>query len=59
MGKYLAVVPAFRVVTLRGKRRKRLFAHIREAIQAHVESRRLHDEPIYSEIRSEKIVVAV
>jgi predicted RNase H-like HicB family nuclease len=33
-------------------------ANIREAIEAHIESRRNHGEPIYPEVLSEKIVVA-
>ena len=58
-GRFLAICPALQGCYSEGETEEVARANIREAIQAHVESRRKHGDPIYPEVLSEKIVVAV
>jgi predicted RNase H-like HicB family nuclease len=58
-GRFLAICPALQGCYAEGETEEEARLNIREAIEAHVESRREHGEPIYPEILSEKIVVAV
>jgi len=58
-GRFLAICPALQGCYAEGETEEEARTNIREAIEAHVESRREHGEPIYPEILSEKIVVAV
>ena len=57
-GRYLAICPALQGCYAEGETESEARANIREAIEAHIESRRNHGEPIYPEVLSEKIVVA-
>jgi len=58
-GRFLAICPALQGCYAEGETEVEARANIREAIEAHVESRREHGDPIYPEILCEKVVVAV
>ncbi|MDQ1257852.1 MAG: hypothetical protein QG656_2460 [Candidatus Hydrogenedentes bacterium] len=55
----LAICPALQGCYAEGETEAEAQANIREAIQAHIESRRKHSEPIAAELRAEKISVTV
>jgi predicted RNase H-like HicB family nuclease len=58
-GRILALCPALQGCYAEGETEEEAGANIREAIEAHIESRIAHDEPIYTEIRSEAISLAL
>jgi predicted RNase H-like HicB family nuclease len=58
-GRILAICPALQGCYAEGETEEEARENIREAIEAHIESRRKHGEPIYAELRAEKIVVAL
>jgi predicted RNase H-like HicB family nuclease len=58
-GRFLVICPALQGCYTEGETEEEARLNIREAIEAHLESRREHGEPIYPEILSEKIVVTV
>ena len=58
-GRILAICPALQGCYAEGETEEEARANIREAIQAHIESRRKHGDPIYPELRTEKISIAL
>ena len=58
-GRILAICPALQGCYAEGETEAEARAAIREAIQAHIESRRKHGEPILEEIASERIALAL
>jgi len=58
-GRILAICPALQGCYAEGETEEEARVSIREAIEAHVESRLNHGEPIPSEVLVEKVAVAV
>jgi len=58
-GRILAICPALQGCYADGETEAEARAGIQEAIQAHIESRRKHGEPIVREMGSEKIALAL
>jgi len=58
-GRILALCPALQGCYAEGETEEEAAANIREAIAAHIESRIAHGDPIYTEIRSEAISLAL
>lgn len=58
-GRILAICPALQGCYAEGETEEEAGINIREAIQAHVESRLKHGEPIFQELRVEKVVIAI
>lgn len=58
-GRIIAICPALQGCYAEGETEEEARANIREAIEAHIESRIACGEPIYSEIRSEAISLAL
>lgn len=58
-GRILAICPALQGCCADGETEAEARANIREAIEAHIESRRKHGEFIVQEIRTEKIEIAL
>ena len=58
-GRYLAICPGLQGCYAEGLTEAEARANVREAIEAHVLSRQDRGEPIYPEILSEKITVAL
>ena len=56
-GRILAICPALQGCYAEGETEAEARANIREAIQAHIESRRKHGEQIYAELRAEKVSI--
>ena len=57
-GRVLAICPALQGCYAEGESEDEARANIREAIEAHIESRLAHGEPILMELRSEAISLA-
>jgi len=55
----IALCPALQGCYAEGETEEEARANIREAIEAHIESRLTHGDPIYAEIRSEAISLAL
>ncbi|HEX73361.1 MAG TPA: type II toxin-antitoxin system HicB family antitoxin [Candidatus Hydrogenedentes bacterium] len=58
-GRILAVCPALQGCYSEGETEEEARANIREAIEAHIESRLAHGEPIQTELCSEAISLAL
>ena len=58
-GRILAICPALQGCYAEGETEAEARAAIQEAIQAHIESRRKHREPIFQEIGSQRIALAL
>ncbi|MCX8035482.1 MAG: type II toxin-antitoxin system HicB family antitoxin [Candidatus Sumerlaeia bacterium] len=58
-GRIVAICPALQGCYTEGETEDEAIANIREAIEAHIESRLQHGEPIPVEVRTEKVAVAV
>jgi predicted RNase H-like HicB family nuclease len=58
-GRYLAICPALQGCYTEGETEQEARELIKEAIRLHIESRRSRNEPIYQEVGSEKVRVAV
>jgi len=58
-GRIVAICPALQGCYTEGETEEEALANIREAIEAHIESRLQHGEPIPAEVRVEKVAVAV
>ena len=58
-GRILAICPGLQGCYAEGDNQEEARANIREAIEAHIQSRLKHGEPIYSEISSEAIRLAI
>ena len=58
-GRILAVCPALQGCYSEGETEDEARANIREAIEAHIESRLAHGEPILTELGSEAISLAL
>ena len=58
-GRIIALCPALQGCYAEGESEEEARANIREAIEAHIESRIAHGEPIYAEIHSEAISLAL
>ena len=54
-GRILAICPALQGCYAEGETQEEARANVREAIEAHIESRRAHGEPIGSEISAEAV----
>ena len=57
-GRILAICPALQGCYADGETEEEARVNIREAIQAHVESRLKHGEPIYDELGFEKVAIS-
>ncbi len=58
-GRIVALCPALQGCFTEGSTMEEARRNIREAIQAHIESRLKHGEPIQREIESESVTLAV
>lgn len=58
-GRFLAICPALQGCYTEGETEVEARELIKDAIRLHIESRRARNEPIYQEVGSEKIRVAV
>jgi predicted RNase H-like HicB family nuclease len=58
-GRYLAICPALQGCYTEGETEQEARELIKDAIRLHIESRRSRNEPIYQEVGSEKVRVAV
>ena len=58
-GRYLAICPGLQGCYTEGETEAEARELIRDAIRLHIESRVAHNEPIYQEVGSEKIRIAV
>ncbi len=58
-GRVLALCPALQGCYAEGETEKEAKENILEAIQAHIESRLAHGDPIYEEIGTVKVAIAV
>ena len=58
-GRIIALCPALQGCYAEGETEEEASLNIREAIEAHIESRIAHGDPIYTEIRSEAISLAL
>lgn len=58
-GRVLALCPALQGCYAEGETEQEAKDNISEAIQAHIESRLAHGEPIYEEIGTGKVAIAV
>jgi predicted RNase H-like HicB family nuclease len=58
-GRYLAICPALQGCCTEGESEEEARELIKDAIRLHIESRREHGDPIYREISSEKVRIAV
>jgi len=58
-GRILAICPALQGCYAEGETEEEASASIREAVEAHIESRIAHGDPIYTEIRSESVSLAL
>ena len=58
-GRFLAICPALQGCYTEGATEEEARELIRDAIRLHIESRRERNEPIYQEIGSHKVRVAV
>jgi len=58
-GRFIALCPALQGCYTEGETEEEAKELIRDAMRLHIESRLARDEPIYEEIDSEKIRVAV
>ena len=58
-GRIVAICPALQGCYTEGETEEEALCNIREAIEAHVASRLQHGEPVPTEVRVEKIAVAV
>jgi len=58
-GRFLAICPGLQGCYAEGETEEEARVNIREAIEAHIESRKAHGDPIYPEILAERINIAV
>lgn len=58
-GRIIVLCPALQGCYAEGETEEEARANIREAIEAHIESRIAHGDPIYTEIHSEAISLAL
>ncbi len=58
-GRIIALCPALQGCYAEGETEEEARANIREAIEAHIESRLAHGDPIYTEIHSEAISLSL
>ncbi len=58
-GRIIFLFPALQGCYAEGETEEEARANIREAIEAHIESRIAHGDPIYTEIHSEAISLAL
>ena len=58
-GRIIAICPALQGCYAEGETEEDARTNIREAIEAHIESRLAHGDPIYTEIGSEAISLAL
>ena len=58
-GRFLAICPGLQGCYTEGETEEEARELIKDAIKLHIESRRERNEPIYKEIGSEKVRVAV
>jgi predicted RNase H-like HicB family nuclease len=58
-GRYLAICPALQGCYTEGETEQEARELIKDAIRLHIESRPSRNEPIYQEVGSEKVRVAV
>jgi len=58
-GRIIALCPALQGCYAEGESEEETRANIRKAIEAHIESRLAHGDPIHTEIRSEAISLAL
>ena len=58
-GRILAICPSLQGCYAEGETEEEASMNIREAIEAHVESRKKHGEPILREIGTQKIALAL
>lgn len=58
-GRFVAICPALQGCYTEGKTEEEARQHIQDAIRLHLESRLARSEPIYQEVGSHKVRVAV
>jgi len=58
-GRIIALCPALQGCYAEGETKEEARINIREAIEAHIESRVAHGDPIYTEIHTESISLAL
>lgn len=58
-GKFLAVCPALQGCYTEGDTIKQAIAMIKDAMRLHIEDRIENNEPIYDEIKSQRLKIAV
>lgn len=58
-GRFVAICPGLQGCYTEGETEKEARENIRDAIRLHIESRRERNEPIYEEVGSEKIRMAI
>lgn len=58
-GRIIALCPALQGCYAEGETEEEARTNIREAVEAHIESRIAHGDPIYTEIHSEAISLAL
>ncbi|TAK63964.1 MAG: type II toxin-antitoxin system HicB family antitoxin [Bacteroidetes bacterium] len=58
-GRFVAICPTLQGCYTEGETEEEARELIKDAIRAHIESRLKHNEPIYEEISSEKMLVTV
>ncbi len=58
-GRYLAICPALQGCYTEGETEEEARELIKDAIKLHIESRKAHGDPIYREVASEKIRIAI
>lgn len=58
-GRFVAICPGLQGCYTEGETEKEARENIRDAIRLHIESRRERNEPIYKEVGSEKVRIAI
>jgi predicted RNase H-like HicB family nuclease len=58
-GKYLAVCPALQGCYTEGETLTQALKFIKDAMRLHIEDRLANDEPIYQEVRTQRLRIAV